>query len=140
MLRRRFKRRGASEEEAKADINMNSLIDLTFLLLVTFIITMPQIEQGVSVILPQAKADKLPDKKSKSCSVTIDAMGKIFLEKQEITLDALKEALTAIQKEDPDAAVLIRGDERQDYGRIMDVVKTVHGCKIHRLSLVTAGE
>ena len=140
MLSRRFKRRGQSAGRAQAKINMESLIDLTFLLLVTFMITMPQLEQGVSVLLPQAKADKLPDKKNKTCAVTIDAAGKIFLDKREVTLDALREELAALQREDPDAAVLIRGDERQEYGRIMDVVKIVHACQIHRMSLVTAGE
>ena len=140
MLSRRFKRRGKAAARQEARINMESLIDLTFLLLVTFMITMPQLEQGVSVLLPQAKADKLPDKKTKPCSVTIDAEGTIFVGKDRVTIEELKEKLTALQKEDPDAAVLVRGDERQEYGRVMEVVKTIYACKIHRMSLVTKGE
>ena len=31
----------------KASIDMNSLIDLTFLLLVTFMLTIPALEQGI---------------------------------------------------------------------------------------------
>ena len=140
MLSRRFKRRGRASARQEARINMESLIDLTFLLLVTFMITMPQLEQGVSVLLPQAKADKLPDKQSKPCSVTIDAAGTIYVGKQKVTMEELKEMLTAMQKENPDAAVLVRGDENQSYGRVMEVVKTIYACKIHRMSLVTKGE
>lgn len=140
MLSRRFKRRGRAAARSEARINMESLIDLTFLLLVTFMITMPQLEQGVSVLLPQAKADKLPDKKSKPCSVTIDAEGSVYVGQQKVTLEELKERLSAMQKEDPDAAVLVRGDERQEYGRVMEVVKVIYACKIHRMSLVTKGE
>ena len=140
MLSRRFKRRGKAAARQEARINMESLIDLTFLLLVTFMITMPQLEQGVSVLLPQAKADKLPDKKTKPCSVTVDAAGDVYVGKQKVTLDELKEQLAALQKEDPDAAVLVRGDERQEYGRVMEVVKVIYSCKIHRMSLVTKGE
>ena len=40
------------KQEAKVD--MTSLMDLTFLLLVTFIVTMPALEQGISIMLPQA--------------------------------------------------------------------------------------
>ena len=140
MLSRRFKRRGKAAARQEARINMESLIDLTFLLLVTFMITMPQLEQGVSVLLPQAKADKLPDKKTKPCSVTIDAEGTIFVGEDRVTIEELKVKLTALQKEDPDAAVLVRGDERQEYGRVMEVVKTIYACKIHRMSLVTKGK
>jgi len=140
MLSRRFKRRGKAAARQEARINMESLIDLTFLLLVTFMITMPQLEQGVSVLLPQAKADKLPDKKQDPCSVTIDAEGTIYVGKQKVTIEELKERLTALKKENPETAVLVRGDERQEYGRVMEVVKTIYACKIHRMSLVTKGE
>ena len=44
----RRSRRGARMGVGKASIDMNSLIDLTFLLLVTFILTIPALEQGMS--------------------------------------------------------------------------------------------
>ena len=52
-------RRRRRVERPKAQIDMNSLIDLTFLLLVTFIVTLPALEQGVSILLPQAKTDEI---------------------------------------------------------------------------------
>ena len=57
MSRRRRHGRG---DRPKAAIDMNSLIDLTFLLLVTFIVTLPALEQGISIMLPQAKTEQLP--------------------------------------------------------------------------------
>ena len=42
-------RRRRRVERPKAQIDMNSLIDLTFLLLVTFIVTLPALEQGVNL-------------------------------------------------------------------------------------------
>ena len=58
----RRSRRGARTGVGKASIDMNSLIDLTFLLLVTFILTIPALEQGISIMLPRAKTDLLPNK------------------------------------------------------------------------------
>ena len=130
-------RRRSRIERQKAEIGMNSLIDLTFLLLVTFIVTLPALEQGISIMLPQAKTDQLPTKDKKANVVTIDKDSRIFFKDKPITLDELEQTLKAMAAEDPDVPVLVRGDERLDYGSVMNVVKVVYKCKVHRMALVT---
>ena len=134
MLRRRRRLRG---ETPKASIDMNSLIDLTFLLLVTFIVTLPALEQGISIMLPQAKTDELPTKNKKANTVTVDKDNVIFLNDKPLTLEELERELMAMAAEDPEVPVLVRGDERNSYGDVMKVVKVVYKCKIHRMALVT---
>ena len=133
--RRRHGRHGA--DRPKASIDMNSLIDLTFLLLVTFILTIPALEQGVSIILPRGKTDTLPTKNNKATTITVDSTSKIFLNNVPMTLETLEAELKAKVEADPDVPVLVRGDERLTYGAVMDVVKLVYKCKVHRMALVT---
>ena len=116
---------------------MTSLIDLTFLLLVTFIVTLPALEQGISIMLPQAKTDELPTKNKKANTVTVNKDNVIFLNDKPITLDELETTLKGMVAEDADVPVLVRGDERLDYGTVMDVVKIVYKCKARRMALVT---
>ena len=116
---------------------MNSLIDLTFLLLVTFIVTLPALEQGISIMLPQAKTDELPTKNKKANTVTVDKDNVIYLNDKPMTIDELERELKAMATEDPEVPVLVRGDERNSYGDVMKVVKVVYKCKIHRMALVT---
>ena len=130
-------RRRRRVERPKAQIDMNSLIDLTFLLLVTFIVTLPALEQGVSILLPQAKTDELPTKEGKANTVTVDSVGRIFLNDKPLTSEELEEKLKAMAEADPDVPVLVRGDERLDYGSVMNVVKIIYKCKIRKMSLVT---
>ena len=130
-------RRRSRIERQKAEIGMNSLIDLTFLLLVTFIVTLPALEQGISIMLPQAKTDQLPTKDKKANVVTIDKDSRIFFKDKPITLDELEQTLKAMAAEDPYVPVLVRGDERLDYGSVMNVVKVVYKCKVRRMALVT---
>ena len=133
-------RRGRYSSRAggsKASIDMNSLIDLTFLLLVTFIVTLPALEQGISVLLPQAKTDELPTKDRKANVVTVDAMNRIFLNDRPMGSDELEAKLMSLAAEDPEVPVLVRGDERLSYGSVMNVVKIVYKCKIRRMALVT---
>jgi len=133
---RNRRRRGGLTRPA-AEVNMNSLMDLTFLLLVTFIVTMPVLEQGISIMLPQAKTDQLPTKDKKANVVTIDAQNRIYFKDQPITLEDLESTLKRLAAEDPDVPVLVRGDERLDYGSVMNVVKVVYKCKIRRMAMVT---
>ena len=133
MLRRRRSR----GEKPKATVDMTSLIDLTFLLLVTFIVTLPALEQGISIMLPQAKTDELPTKNKKANTITVNKDNVIFLNDKPLTLSELEEKLKAMAAEDPEVPVLVRGDERLDYGSVMNVVKVVYKCKIHRMALVT---
>ena len=115
---------------------MNSLIDLTFLLLVTFILTIPALEQGISIMLPRAKTDILPNKNNKATTITVSQTG-TFFNNTPVTLEALEQDLLAKVKDDPDVPVLVRGDERLTYGAVMDVVKLVYKCKVRKMALVT---
>ena len=133
----RRRRRHGGVDRPKVQIEMNSLIDLTFLLLVTFIITMPALEQGISIILPRAKTDTLPTKDNKATTITVDAANKIYLNNVPTSLEALEQDLLAKVAADPEVPVLVRGDERLTYGSVMDVVKLVYKCKVHRMALVT---
>lgn len=131
------RRRRMRGEKPKAAVDMTSLIDLTFLLLVTFIVTLPALEQGVSILLPRAKTDELPTKNKKANTITIDAQNRVFLNNRPTTTTDLKNELLALAAEDPDVPVLVRGDERLDYGSVMNIVKIVYDCKIRRMALVT---
>lgn len=133
-MARRTRQRG---EKPKATVDMTSLIDLTFLLLVTFIVTLPALEQGVSIMLPQAKTDELPTKDKKANVVTVDAQNRIFFGDRPMGLEELETTLKAMAEADPDVPVLVRGDERLDYGSVMNVVKIIYRCKIRKMALVT---
>ena len=136
MALRRMHRRKTSKQIN--EINMTPLIDLTFILLITFIITMPAMEQGISIRLPQGSTDILPEKKSNV--VTVDAEGNVFLNNQSITIDDLDATLGSMAAESPDLAVLVRGDERLEYGQIIRVMKILYKHKITRMALVTLAD
>lgn len=136
-LRRRRRERG---EKAKATVDMTSLIDLTFLLLVTFIVTLPALEQGVSVQLPQGKAKKLPSKDNKANTITVDAANTITFRNKALSLEQLEAELKRLVAEDPEVPVLVRGDRRLNYGAIADVMMLLNRCGVAKMALVTLGE
>ncbi|HPG00381.1 MAG TPA: biopolymer transporter ExbD [Kiritimatiellia bacterium] len=120
------------------EINMTPLIDLTFLLLITFIITFPLIQQGIPVNLPRGKADDLDE--SKSRSITVDVQGNIFLDQAPITKEELTSEMQALGRADPETVVMVRADEAIAYGKLVEVVRILHDAKIARMALVTNPE
>ena len=53
------------------------------------------------------------------------------------SLDQLEIDLKAMVERDADVPVLVRGDERLEYGAVMDVVKVVYKCQVRKMALVT---
>ena len=121
-----------------SDINLTPLMDLTFILLITFIITFPLIEQGVPVNLPKGKAKELQPDSSRS--ITIDSNGSVFIDDKAISYDELHERLSRIAASDPNVTILVRADEAVPYGEVVRVVRALHDAKLTRLALVTQGE
>jgi biopolymer transport protein TolR len=133
-LRRRARaRRGGS----KANIDMNSLIDLTFLLLVVFIVTLPTLEQSVHIVLPVGKTESQKEDKKKNISISIDKDGKLFVGDTPTTHDALKEELARAVAEEPEVNVLIRGDVDAGYGQVYEIVRIAKTCNVKHLGLVS---
>ena len=135
--RGRHGRRGGRIDAPRASIDMNSLIDLTYLLLVTIMLTIHALEQGITTMLPRAKTDVLPSKNAKANTITVDVNNKIYLNDVPTSLDQLEIDLKAMVERDADVPVLVRGDERLEYGAVMDVVKVVYKCQVRKMALVT---
>ena len=127
----------ARREKAKANIDMNSLIDLTFLLLVVFIVTLPTLEQSVHIVLPTGKTSKAQEDKKKNLSISIDKFGKLFVGDKPIAHDDLKSAIEGSVRDDPEVNILIRGDVGASYGDVYDIVKIAKDCNVKHLGLVS---
>lgn len=121
-----------------SEINMTPLMDLTFILLITFIITFPLIEQGVPINLPKGDAADLND--DQNVRITVDAGGTIFLDKDIVSKSQLAAEMTRIGTDAPETTVYVRADQNARYGRVAEVVRILHEAKITRLALVTEAE
>jgi biopolymer transport protein ExbD len=121
-----------------SEINLTPLIDLTFLLLITFIITFPLIEQGIPVNLPKGKARELTPDVART--VTVDKSGIIYLDDVKVTLDEFSAEMETASKLDSSVMVMVRGDESIAYGKIVEILKVLNGANITKMALVTQAE
>jgi biopolymer transport protein ExbD len=136
MARRRFD----SKLQTVKDINITPLMDLTFLLLIVFMITAPVLEYETDVSPPQMTTDKNVEEDKEPVMININKEGDIWLQKQLVTAAELTQRLTFIQTQRPDVTALIRADGTRPYSEVIDVMKAVRAANITSVSLVTQPE
>ena len=130
----RRKRRRHSQQFT--EINITPMVDVMLVLLVIFMVAAPMMTTGVSVDLPQTKASPVAGQ-DEPISVSVTADGKIFIQKQQIELEALQDKLKAIAGEKKDTRIFVRGDKNIDYGKIMGVVGEVNAAGFSKVALIT---
>lgn len=121
-----------------SEINLTPMIDLTFLLLITFIITFPLVEQGIAVNLPKGKSSDLSPDSART--VTLDKEGTVYLNDVPITLEQLGVSLRKARESSPDVMVIVRADERLVYGSVVKVLRCLHDADISKMALVTEAD
>src|SRR5476651_505457 len=110
-----------SAHHTLTELNITPLLDLAFVLLVIFIITTTPIVNDLDLTLPNAsKHAKDPPRKANY--ITVEADGKIWLNKASMEVTALQQALVGLRMDDPDLSVIVRGDGKAKYRQIRAVL------------------
>lgn len=120
-----------------SEINMTPLMDLTFILLITFIITFPMIEQGIPLDLPKASASQLQEN---AHTISLNSRGAIYLDTESISMGDLTEAMGGLKASEPNATVYVRADTSLQYGEVMKILQILHDAGIARMALVTQAQ
>lgn len=122
--------RPINEAEDTFEIDILPMIDVIFSILAFFIISSLFLtrSQGLPVDLPSAQTAE--PKQSVQLNITIEADGKMFLDRQPIQLNNLKSALTEKIAPDSESVVIINADEEVKHGtvvKVMDRLRQVPG-------------
>lgn len=122
--------------KAYDDINITPMLDLAYVLLVIFIIMTTASVQGIKVNLP--KASNTPSlAKPQTKAVTIRDDGQIFLDTYPVTLQELEDRLRQMKAANPEFPVVIKGDAKVQYEKVVDVLDLMGRLDITQLGLVT---
>ena len=103
------------------EINITPLVDLTFVLLIIFILLTTAAVQGIKVDLPSASsAQTLNEPKSRVIAVAND--GTVSIDAVPVSMAELETELRSTLASAPDTAVILRGDRTVQYDRVMQVL------------------
>ncbi len=117
--RNRAARRG--DLPTNAEINVTSLIDVAFTLLVIFIITAPALTGGLEVNLPQTRTQPLTVSDD-SFIVSMDATGTIYVGETPVARDELVATVGVLMDAAGARDVFLKADEEQIHGPVVWVI------------------
>jgi biopolymer transport protein ExbD len=133
------KKRRRFEMASIDEINMTPLIDLTFLLLIVFMITMPLVEYSTQVSTPSMNSAPMPDAKD-SQIIVVDKNGNYFIGRKQISEADLIGTINNLKISRPDLKLLIKGDEATQFGKVVELMKIIKNGGFEDVSIITQEE
>ncbi|MCX7096539.1 MAG: biopolymer transporter ExbD [Methylococcales bacterium] len=130
-------RDSGGDDDVMSEINVTPLVDVMLVLLVVFIVTAPLLTQAVHVNLPKT-AETAPPEEKEAVYISVDATGKVFLDKTEIALEKFENELLARKAADPEIALNLNADDAVQYGTVAKVMASIERSGITKLAVLTA--
>ncbi|HEX5357291.1 MAG: biopolymer transporter ExbD [Nitrospirae bacterium] len=118
------------------DINITPMLDLAYVLLVTFIIMTTASVQGVKVQPPLTQATNNLAK-PQTRGITITADGQVYLDAYPVSLDQLQSSLAQYKAANPALPVVLKADAATQYDKVMAVLEIAKKLDITEIGLAT---
>ena len=130
--------RGRGKLPISADINVTSLVDVAFVLLIIFMIAAPMMQGGVDVQLPRAEARPLSAKDG--MVVSVDREGRIFIDQTQVSYNDFRLTFKSIVSARNPSGVYLRADSRVPYGEVVRVLAVIRTAGVNDVGLVAEEE
>ncbi|MFO7564642.1 MAG: biopolymer transporter ExbD [Enhygromyxa sp.] len=119
------------DKKVKPNINVTPLVDVVLVLLIIFMLVIPNMQAGVPIELFKANNAEKDDEQADPIILSIARAkdgGQIsyHIGDAELTREAVVAELARLHQADPSKPLLFRGDARIDYGQIREVF---HECQ-----------
>ena len=128
---------GKSAGDLNSEINVTPMVDVMLVLLVAFIITIPAVQNAVKINLPKTAATA-PLTEVKPITVSVGADAKVYINKQEVSVEGLESDLKSRVTATPDIPVNFQADEGVPYRHVAKAIASIQRSGVTKLSVVTS--
>ncbi|QHE75955.1 ExbD/TolR family protein [Hydrogenophaga sp. PBL-H3] len=119
------------------DINITPMLDLSYVLLVIFILMTTASVQGIKVNLPKA-SDTPSLAKPATRAITITETGALYLDAYPMaTLADLEARLLQFKAGAPEFPIVVKGDSAVQYEKVVEVLDLLGRLELNQIGLVT---
>lgn len=126
-----------------SDINVVPYIDVMLVLLIIFMVTAPMLTQGIKIDLPKVESSPVPlTKDQEPIIVSVDSNGAYYFEmssdsKTPLELSAVLQKVEAVMAQNPQTAILVRGDRNVPYGTVVELMGSLRKVGADGVGLIT---
>ena len=122
-----------SSREEELVVNITSLIDVIFILLIFFMVSTQFKRSSLPLDLPQSEDTTQEQNTTKVLAVTANA---IELDGSAITLETLQATLATLYEQNPELALSLECERTVDFERIVQILTKIQAVGISRIGIV----
>ena len=118
-------RRDRGDLPLTAEINVTSLVDVAFTLLVVFIIVAPALQGGIEIVMPEADVSPITSVQA-PLIVTLTREGRVYMEDRPMDIDEFRSALPSLVEVMARDVVYVRADARASVQQLYQVLGIIN--------------
>ncbi len=127
---------GVQRRKRRPSINITPLIDVVFLLLIFFMVSATFREHlGIDIVLPEAGTAAEQDQTP--YEIAVSEAGEFYFCRQLVDEAGLRSAMVEVLEADPGASMVLRADERADFGTVIRAIDIARELGATRLIIPT---
>ena len=120
----------------KVEINVTSLIDVLFILLIFFMVTSTFLEQpGIKLELPKAQSAQV--EQVENLIIYVDQQRQVFLNDKPVAIDRLEKLLKETIAENDQPTLVLRADKSVPHGLVVTIMDLAKKTGVKRLVIGT---
>jgi biopolymer transport protein ExbD len=128
--------RFSAETPPMSEINVTPMVDVMLVLLIIFMVTAPLITHKIAIDLPQASAQKNPQKPD-VVTLALNADGQLFWNDQAVSDDEWRVRIRSAALKDPQPELHLRAEKTTQYERLAQIMADAQGAGLVRIGFVT---
>ncbi len=124
------------KEPKKLTLNLTSLIDVLFILIIFFAVSSTFIEQpGIDLKLPEAESSRAFS--TQKVILYVDKDKNLFLNDQLITLNTMMDEIKKLNAFRKDKSIVLKADTHVEHGRIIEVMDALRRNGVYKIIVST---
>ena len=123
-------------KRSTADINVTPRIDVLLVLLIIFMVVLPERSVGLDVQVPPQTDDQVHPLPTRNIVLTVLGGGKVRLDQADLNVADLPDRLRWLQVRYTAGVAFVKGENELDFAQVAEVIDVAKGAGWKRISLM----